>query len=210
MPICLRMAVPSRPAHHPNIGGIVCLGGEDDDDAVYGVLHGEEGGAGVCADIEHLEGRAFLFDAVAQGQHRFQRGEKRSGLLLYWFRLFIHLVKPFLLAVLPHKHLFCLTGTSRNGRLIWPGGHTTVNGLGRACFLLGGDGHVLLTHYNDTNLGKSLSFGLTIHGTLAPTSIALAIAAVAVSGESHPSHCFNFRDIHHQYAPLRRSLIVSR
>src|SRR5258708_27383233 len=175
------MTVPSRPAHHPNIGGIVGLGGEADDDAVDSVLHGEEGAGGVCADIEHLEGRAFLFDAVAQGQHRFQRGEKRSGLLLYVCWLFIHLVKPFLLAVFPHKHLFCLTGTSRNGRFIWPGGHTTVNRLGRACFLLGGDGHVLLTHYNDTNLGKSLSFVLTIHGTLSPTSIALAIALLQLS-----------------------------
>jgi hypothetical protein len=162
------MAIPLRSVHHPHIGEIVGLRGEADDDVVDGVLHGEEGAGGVCADIEHLEGRAFLFDAVAQGQHRFQQGEKRSGPLLHVFWLFIHLVKPFLLVVFPHKHLFCLTGTSRNGRFIWPGGRTTVNGLGRAWLLLGGDEHALLTYYNDTNLGKSLSFGLTIHGTLLP------------------------------------------
>src|SRR5215470_648112 len=48
----------------------------------------------------------------------------------------------------PHKQLLWLTSTSRNGRFIWLGGHTTVNRLGRACFLLGGDGHALLMRYD--------------------------------------------------------------
>src|SRR5260221_1397257 len=117
------MAIHLRSVHHPHIGEIVGLRGKADDDAVDGVLHGEDQGGGVCADIEHLEGRAFLFDAVAQGQHCFQQGEKRSGLLLDVFWLFFHVVKPFLLCE-QNKHLFWLTSTSRNGRFIWPGSRT--------------------------------------------------------------------------------------
>src|SRR5260370_12002721 len=95
MPVCLRMTVPSHSTHHPNIGDIVGLGGEADDDAVDGVLHGEEGAGGGCADIEHLERWAFLFDAVAQGQHPFHQRENRTELPLYISYSFIHLAKPF-------------------------------------------------------------------------------------------------------------------